>query len=252
MAPSYSELSEKVETFQNMLVSFAAGGSINPQEYKEFRTDLLAEPVVAEMLPRFVRTCRDTGQFWQFIKNEFARYQERRVFLWDSFGPIIDMLEARSRTDTPSDSAITERLEIINSDAVRDAWHTALSRRFDDPDGAITAARSLLETVCKRILDESGIHYPQSPTLPELYRLTSESLQLGPGQHSDHELKRTLGGIITTIQGIAALRNILGDAHGRGGSAETPETRHAELAVTLAGAVSTFLVSCWEAHASGE
>ena len=33
-----------------------------------------------------------------------------------------------------------------------------LQRRFDDPDGAITAARTLLETVCKHILDLSEIN----------------------------------------------------------------------------------------------
>ena len=250
--PSYSELIEKVESFQNMLVSFATGGQIDHEEYRQLRAELLADPLVSEMIPRFIRTCRDTAQFWQFIKREFAHYQERRVFLWDSFGPIIDTLETRNRANTPSDPTITEGLEVINSSTVRDTWHTALSRRFVDPDGAITAARSLLETVCKHILDESGIHYEQNATLPELYRLTSESLNLGPSQYSDHILKRTLGGIVTTVQGIGSLRNILGDAHGRGSSSETPEMRHAELAVTLSGAICTFLISCWESQTPDE
>ena len=74
--PSYSELIEKVEAFQNMLVSFATGGQIDHEEYKQFRAELLADPLVDEMLPRFVKTCRDSSQFWQFIKREFAHYQE--------------------------------------------------------------------------------------------------------------------------------------------------------------------------------
>ena len=132
------------------------------------------------MIPRFVRTCRDTAQFWQFIKREFAHYQERRIFLWDSFGPIIDKLETISRSNGPSDSIISEGLDVINSATVREAWHTALSRRDDDPDGAITAARSLLETVCKHILDESGVSYDPHPTLPDLFKLTSNTLNLHP------------------------------------------------------------------------
>ena len=119
--PSYSELIEKVEAFQNMLVSFATGGQIDHEEYKQFRAELLADPLVDEMLPRFVRTCRDSSQFWQFIKREFAHYQERRDYLWDSFGPIIDTLETRNRVNTPSDLTITEGLKVINSDTVRDA-----------------------------------------------------------------------------------------------------------------------------------
>ncbi len=32
-----------------------------------------------------------------------------------------------------------------------------MERRATDPEGAITAARTLLETVCKHILDEQGL-----------------------------------------------------------------------------------------------
>ena len=39
--------------------------------------------------------------------------------------------------------------------------------RQDDPEGAITAARTLLETVCKHILDETEVDYSKDdlPTL---------------------------------------------------------------------------------------
>ncbi len=141
-----------------------------------------------------------------------------------------------------------EGLDVINSETVREAWHTALSRRDDDPDGAITASRSLLETVCKHILDESGVSYDPQATLPDLFRLTSNTLNLHPSQYVNHILKRTLGGIVTTVEGIGSLRNVLGDAHGRGAQGETPDTRHAELAVTISGAISTFLISCWESN----
>lgn len=246
--PEPIELLEEVETFQNMLVSYATGGRIEDNEYKSLRTELLSEPSIADLLPRFIRTCRDSAQFWQFIKREYAHYQERRIFLWDSFGPIIDKLEAISRSNTPSDSIISEGLDVINSATVQAAWHTALSRRDDDHDGAITAARSLLETVCKHILDEAGISYEQHTTLPDLFRLTSSTLNLHPSQHVGHILKRTLGGIVATVEGIGSLRNVLGDAHGRGAQGETPESRHAELAVTLSGAISTFLISSWESR----
>jgi hypothetical protein len=248
--PSDNELLEKIETLQNMLVSFSTGGIIDHEEYKNLRNELLANTTIGEMIPRFIKTCHDTHQFWEFIKRRFATYQDRRTFLWDSFIPLIDILETRIRSTTPSDPLISEGLEVISSTTIRDTWNTALSRRIDDPDGAITSARSLLETVCKHILDESGIEYEQNATLPDLYRLTSTSLNLAPSQYSEHIIKRTLGGIVSTIEGIGALRNILGDAHGRGTMSEAPELRHAELAVNLSGALCTFLIACWESSST--
>jgi len=44
-----------------------------------------------------------------------------------------------------------------------------LERRATDPEGAITAARTLLETVCKHILDEKGEPYEDGIPLPKLY-----------------------------------------------------------------------------------
>lgn len=42
------------------------------------------------------------------------------------------------------------------------------------------------------------------------------------------------------------MRNALGDAHGKGQASATPQIRHAELAVNLAGAMAVFLVQSWE------
>ena len=243
---SLKELLEKVETFQNILVSFSTGGQISDSEYKQLRAELLDDPLVQELLPRFVRTCRDTGQFWQFIKREFAHYQERRSFLWSEFGPIIDMLESKIGTNAPSDVTITQSLSLVDSDTVHEAWRTALERRFDDSDGAITAARSLIETVCKHILDDAAIPYDKDSTLPQLYRLTSDSLNLSPRKQTDQVLKRIFGAITVIVEGLGNLRNILGDAHGKGAKSEMPELRHAELAVNLAGALATFLIATWE------
>lgn len=241
-----TELLEKVETFQNMLVSFSTGGQIDHSEYKQLRTELLDDPVVGKLLPRFVRTCRDTGQFWSFIQRRFAHYQERRDFLWNEFGPIIDMLESKTMANAPSDVTITQNLSLIDSDTVHEAWRTALERRFDDSDGAITAARSLIETVCKHILSDAAIPYDKNYTLPQLYRLTSDSLNLSPRKQTDQVLKRIFGAITVIVEGLGNLRNILGDAHGKSTESEIPELRHAELAVNLAGAIATFLIATWE------
>jgi hypothetical protein len=87
--------------------------------------------------------------------------------------------------------------------------------------------------------------------LPKLYRLTADVLQLGPTQQSEDIFKRIFGGCQTVVEGLGALRNKLSDAHGKGKVPAKPESRHAELAVNLAGAMATFLVETWEAQNTG-
>jgi hypothetical protein len=133
---------------------------------------------------------------------------------------------------------------------VHTVWEKALARRHTDPDGAITTARTLLETVCKRILDEAGETYSDKDDMPVLYRAVAIRLQIAPSQHTEDAFKRILGGATSVVEGLGSLRNKIGDAHGRGGKPVRPTARHAHLAVNLAGAMATFLVDTWAARKS--
>ncbi len=69
----------------------------------------------------------------------------------------MDYLEGHNAT--PGDKIILDTLETFDPDSVRTVWGKALARRDNDPEGAITLARTLLETVVKRILDECDEPY---------------------------------------------------------------------------------------------
>ncbi len=142
---------------------------------------------------------------------------------------------------------VTATLSSFDPEHVHLVWQKALNRRASDPEGAITAARTLLESVCKHILDEAGVPYGDKDDLPKLYRLTSSSLLLAPEQHSEEVFKQILGGCKSVVEGLGALRNRVGDAHGQGKLRRIkPAPRHAEMAVNLARTVATFLVSTWQ------
>ena len=96
-----SELFEKVETLQNLLVSRAAGGEAHNTQYKSLRSELINDSFVSGGLPRFVRTCLDLDQFWNFIKKKSGTYQKRREYIWHEFRPSLEMTED---TDTGSKS----------------------------------------------------------------------------------------------------------------------------------------------------
>jgi hypothetical protein len=241
------DLLEKVESLKLMLVARATDGIAHLTEYRALRLELIAVPRVAKLLPQFVHTCRDLDEFWAFIKAEFSgtgSWELRRNYIRDKFASLLAMLEAESRS--PGDVGIAATISAVDSAYIQEYWQKALERRATDPEGAITASRSLLETVCKHILDGENQSYGDSPDLPNLYSQVSKQLKLSPSQHSEQIFKQILNGCHSVVVGLGALRNRHGDAHGKSSAAVKPAERHAELAVNLAGAMATFLLQTWE------
>ncbi|MGF6791458.1 abortive infection family protein [Paraburkholderia sp. 35.1] len=246
--PHSSQLLDEVESLQNILVSHATNGPAYEGDYGSLRASLLARPEYAALAPKFVRTCRDLSQFWQFIKQKFPTYAERRAYLWNEFRPLLERIEQGA--SSPADHVVTAAIEKFDAEYLQTAWRKALERRQADPEGAITMARTLLETTCKHILDELEIVYGDSPELPELYRLTSKALNLAPSQHTEGVFKQILGGCQSVVEGLGALRNRLSDAHGTGKRAARPASRHAELAVNLSGALALYLLATFDARSA--
>ena len=231
---------------QNALISVATGTA--PQtidrDYRAIRARLSNRADLKEKLPDFVRRCGDSAQFWGWIKYEYQKYQERRDVIWAAFRPLIDYLEAQDRT--PGVAPITVALEAFDPKNVHSIWQKALDRRADDPEGAITAARTLLETVCKHILDDAGKTYASDADLPKLWAMASECLNLAPSQHQEEVFKAILGNCQSVVNYLGTIRNRIGDAHGQGRNPVKPKARHAELAVNLAGTMASFLVATWQ------
>lgn len=235
------------EYFFNSLVDHATGGSAEPRHYKYLRTYFLDNSRTKSLVPRWIRINRDISQYWQFIKNKFPTYAERREFLKTEFAPLLDFLE--SKEIFPAQKSISEVLSKFDEDGIHEAWSRALERKSSDPEGAITIARTILESVCKHILDENGVGYNSSKTeLSELYKKTANELNLSPSHHTEEVFKQILGGCSAIVNGLGTLRNKLGDAHGKGKQKIRPAKRHAELAVNLAGAMALYLIETNENH----
>jgi abortive infection Abi-like protein len=237
---------EQARTLENILVSACEGVANDAGMYQQLRAELMQDPVLRSLLPEFVRTCRDLKHFWGYIKGYAPKWEPRRVHVRDGMTPVFDHLEGANKA--PVDTVASDVLQKFDADGVHAVWEKALARRHTDPDGAITSARTLLETVCKRILDEAGETYSDKDDLPAIYRQVALKLQIAPSQHTEDAFKRILGGATSVVEGLGSLRNKIGDAHGQGGKAVRPSARHAQLAVNLAGAMATFLVDTWIAR----
>lgn len=241
---------ERIRQLQDILISCATGGDTSDEEYSKLRLEFLKDSVVRDLLPQFVRNCDELSKFWGFIKPKFSTYQERRVFIWDEFGSLIASLEQNIVAAHPADDDISAILVNFDAEHVHIAWQKALERRNEDPEAAITMARTLIESVCKHILDEAGVFHSDKDDLPKLYKETAKQLNMAPEQHQEEVFKQILGGCQNVIQGLGTLRNKLSDAHGKGKKAVKPSARHAALAVNLAGSMAAFLVAAWEERSS--
>jgi len=236
---------ERAEYLLRLLNNQATNdGPSNNEHYIILRKYFLELPNYRSLLPSWIRTNRDLSQFWQFIKNKFAHYSERREFIKTDLNPLLEMTELS--TEVPHEELVIEAIKEFDSDYLMHAWQKALSRKDSDPEGTITAAKALLESVFKHVLDDLKVEYGKNPEIHELYRLVSEKLNLSVNQHEEKIFKQILGGCNGIVSGMGQLRNTLGDAHGQGRKSYKASPRHAKFAINIAGSLALFILETYK------
>lgn len=109
-----------------------------------------------------------------------------------------------------------------------------------DYSGAITNARSLVESVLIGI--EKGFDAQASEydgNLQALYKRVQKHLHLEPDRKDvSDSLRQILSGLVSVVNGLAAVRNKMGDAHA---TSYRPSRHHAKLAVHAAVTFSDFV-----------
>lgn len=225
---------ELVQYFQDHLVMRATGDSFENDAYTTIRKLLIDNKSISHLLPKWINSNRTIDQFWSFIKARFSTYLERREFLWKEFEELLSHLEKNVK------SPLSE-LIVFDEAYIHILWEKAIERKESDPEAAITSARTLIESVLKYILDDQSIIYNDGAELPVLYKEVAKYLNLAPELHNEGIFKQILGGVTSVVTGLGALRNKLGDAHGKSKINVKPSVRHSELAVNLAGSMAIFL-----------
>lgn len=158
----------------------------------------------------------------------------------------------KTDTNIQVTAALQEHTDRLNLETLRRDFDRAVSQADQDPEDAITAACSTLESVCKCLLDELGQPYPNKMDVAGLMREIQKHLNLSPGRTDlpaeiEHDVKMVLQGISTVAQGIGALRTHAGDAHGRGKrQTSRVDSRIARLAIHAASTISVFLIETWQ------
>lgn len=147
---------------------------------------------------------------------------------------------------------VAEKVQAFNLDSVHREVDRLLANVDSDPDDVLTSAKCLIESVCREILADLG-QQPGSnmPEFGQLTRQTFGQLRLLPDQVSNQSkgteiIKRILQSMGSVLQGLAELRNLYGDSHGKGPGNKGLEPRHARLAAGLAGSLATFMLETHE------
>jgi hypothetical protein len=118
------------------------------------------------------------------------------------------------------------------------------------PHVAIGIAKELIETCCKKILEERNIEIDKNWDLIALLKNTNKELQLQPEDVAENKkaaktIKSILGSLIAVVHGICELRNEYGSGHGKSAKFQGLGPRHAKLAV---GASTTLAIFLLETH----
>ncbi|MES0100371.1 abortive infection family protein [Mesorhizobium sp. M0019] len=231
---------ERATMLEGVMLAAATNGAPDNAAYEKLRRDFVLRDDLKGLLPQFLRAHRDLTAFRTWTQAQSPHWRDRRAIIAEGFAPLMEHLEGGR--DSPGDAVTTNILQTFDAEGVNSVWTKALTRRVSDPEGAITVARTLLEIVCKRILDDLQLPYTDTEDLPKLYGMAAKALNLAPNQHAEEPIKAILGGAMNLVNGLGTLRNRLSDSHGRGGLPVRPSARHASLAVNTAGAIATFLV----------
>jgi len=144
----------------------------------------------------------------------------------------------------------TKELDRISFEYIHDQIRKCNSKIAEkDYDGAITNARTLIESICLFILESKNKQkHDYDGNLIKLYKSVASILKMSPGDYEDEHLKQILSGVFSIVNGVSGLRNTFSDAHGAAPSKKTYkiDERHAILTVNLAKSITEYLFLSYE------
>ena len=208
-----------------------------------------------KVLPRIIEAAADPRAFTNDPPRHAAVLDHlNRVLRYDGFELQQQGLKVRlvmAGHATPVVEQLSGMVETISFDTVQRDLGRALASIETDPEDAITAACSTIESVCRSILIELGEPLPAKKDVQGLFNAVKGPLGLSPDR-SDldpliaGDVRTTLSGLATVIQGVGALRTHAGDAHGRERGYARVDARIGRLSIHAASTVALFLIETWQ------
>jgi hypothetical protein len=137
---------------------------------------------------------------------------------------------------------------ILSSDYVRELTEKADARLADgDREGAITAARTMLEAVLGALEEKlNGARSDFKGDLQKQFKSVAKQLRIDDERAElDDNFKQVVRGLVQVVNGLAPIRNKMSDGDAR---ERKPEQHHSRVIVNAAKTIATFLVESYLAQ----
>jgi hypothetical protein len=146
------------------------------------------------------------------------------------------------RTPPPDvEDALIAAAQEFNFGRLSTEWGKAQRLLAIDPESALTAACSLVESTLKHIIKRRCLELPANESIQHLYKVVAKSIVFSD-ETAPHDLRDMGRALTSLVQHVGALRTKAGDAHGKDPEHRVATQNAAQLAVTSAGACCTYLL----------
>jgi len=245
-AEGYRSEADRIDAYVTEAISLLkqrAEGRMDEEEprFAELRKELLASSYLGQEARDFFTRHRSLQQFWDRTASQYSTYRERRAIVDSVFESTILRLEQGTASFVEVDQDVLHGLDMTEASNIL----AKAKRRLDDGDidGALTLTRTLLESVCKKILDSFGEPYSSGDTAQHLCKralslVVPESVR--GREHFQHFTRSTLN----IVEHISLYRAEQSDAHGTALEKEIDD-HQAAFALNLAGSTALFLIECY-------
>lgn len=246
----------KLEQFMRSCnVDFRVGGSSRLPALTDRLIEVARGKDARTLLPHIIEAAADPRDFLEAPEKLTSVVDYlNKYFAYDGLelqrrGQTMRLVAAGTHTQVIAELVV--KTDVLDFDTVRRDLDRALGSAEYDPEDAVTAACSTVESMCRSILLELGMPLPQRKDISALYKAVREPLGISPDR-SDFALeivddvRKVLSGLVTAVEGIGALRTHAGDAHGRERGFRRIDARIARLAIHSASTVAPFLLETWQ------
>jgi len=129
--------------------------------------------------------------------------------------------------------------------AYQDLEKARIGIRDGNFENAVTRSISCVESVMRTVHEELGLPLPDRKQAADLWKSTREALRID-SVDAEGRVGQLLNAMSGVIMHLGALRNALGDAHGKGKYPPAVSESIAELTLNTASTLATFVIRRYE------